>query len=309
MIYLITDRNILINKYNFKTMENTNTVNSVNISLSEYNVMKANFEATRDLLTKATTELNVLRNQKTDNKLIVVEKKTSDGWGGSKVTERLELDVKDPKVSEVLLDVISKVETAELSSKIEEKEAEIKRLKSQLEDNNLSFESMARNYRKNVEDKDDAYEKKLRKLKKESEEAILKLEEDKETLQKALKDLKVNKTQEQLELAREEELSQLKDQINSLNEFKDKVVEFENNPLKFRNFLKLYRAARQFRSERPWINNIWTNTVNAVERVEAFTRLLKNVGKVENKSEAKCAEKQAYYNNGYCYATTCTKSY
>ena len=283
-------------------MENTQPVNNVNISLSEYNVIKANADAARDLLAKATTELNILRQKQTDNKLIVIEKRVNDGYNTPKTVQKLELDIKDPEVSKVILDAMSQVDNSELTKKIETLEEKLKVLKSDYEENQLALEIQYREYRSNQRKSSDEHKEEIRRLKKGYEDALLDLEIDKETLQKALKDLKVNKTQEQLELAREEELVQLRDKISALSSFKDKVFELKHNQFKFRNFINLYKAARQFGEERPWINNIWSNSVNAAERVYAFTRLIKNVGKLEDKKEVKPSCKpvtNAYWNGSY----------
>lgn len=286
-------------------MENTQPVNNVNISLSEYNVMKANADAARDLLTKATTELNILRQKQTDNKIVVIEKRVGDNYG-QKTVEKLELDIKDPEVSKVILDAMSKVDNSELTEKISKLEDTIKGLKSNLEERQLQYEVAERQFRSQKGKDSDAHKEEIRRLKKGYEDSLLDLEIDKETLQKALKDLKVNKTQEQLELAREEELTQLRGKLDALESFKDQIYEFESKPWKLGSFLKLFRAARKFRDERPWIHNLYSNTVNAVERVESFARLITNVGKTEGKSNC-CKQStkpsSVAYWNGYQYVT------
>ena len=290
-------------------MENTQPVNNVNISLSEYNVIKANADAARDLLAKATTELNILRQKQTDNKLIVIEKRVNDGYNTPKTVQKLELDIKDPEVSKVILDAMSQVDNSELTKKIETLEEKLKVLKSDYEENQLALEIQYREYRSNQRKSSDEHKEEIRRLKKGYEDALLDLEIDKETLQKALKDLKVNKTQEQLELAREEEIAQLTDKLNALEQFKDQVYEKQSKPWKLVSFLKLFRDARHFREERSWIHNIWSNSITAAERVEAFTRLIKNVGKTEDKKEVKGCCKQpatpAYW-NGYSYEVPAT---
>lgn len=295
-------------------MENTNTVNNVNISLSDYNTLKSNFDASRDLLTKATTELSVLRNQKTDNKLLIIERRQSDNWGGTRIVENLELNIKDPEVSKTLLDVISKVETSELSKKIEDKEEELKRLKSDFEETRLQYEVAERAQRRELKAIEDSNRDLTRKLKKGYEETILELEIDKETLQKALKDLKVNKTQEQLEVAREEELSALKNEISALNSFKSEVDCYTDGTLKgmlkARKFVNDFNNARKFRTDRPWVRNLWANTMTALERVQSFANVMKSVGKIEKPAVSKtvseindCIQAATYGRRGYSYTT------
>ena len=174
---------------------NTIPVNSVNISLSEYNVVKSNLDITRDLLSKATAELDILRNQEAKNKLIVVERQERDQrYGGVKTIESLTFNVSDPEASNKILDVISKVETSELTKKIEEKEQLLKDLKSQIDEKDDYVTTLKNSNRRNMQRLEEEQEIKLHKISRKSEQQILELTEQKEDLIKSLSDLKKDKT-------------------------------------------------------------------------------------------------------------------
>jgi dGTP triphosphohydrolase len=261
-------------------MEN-NTVNSVNISLSEYNALNS----TRDLLAKALTEVETIRKEQTpkENKIVVLEKKEGNPFtGGYKTVSKLELDIEDPKTASVILDTISKVETAELSTKIVEKETEIKKLMSEVEEIKDTLQNERRESIRYTRDTASDIETKIHKLKKGYEDSINELNEDKDTLAKALSDLKKNKTQEQIELAHQEELAQLNEKVDSLSEFQSNIIN-ETNPWKLRTFLNSYKNAQNFKAFNPWIDKLYTRTRSAVEKVENFVQLLKNVGRIEKK--------------------------
>jgi hypothetical protein len=273
MIYLIIDKNILINKHYFETMENTIPVNSVSISLSEYNALNS----TRDLLTKTLAELEIARKEKEENKIITIEKKEYDPNRGSyKTITKLELDIENPKVSEVILDTISKCETAELEDKLKTQKAETESWKD-------SLDNERRNSDRKLADIRDSHSKELRKLRKAWEEEVEELSDDKDALVKSLADLKKDKTQAQIELARQEEISDLQDKINAMESFQDKVNLNANNPFKLKSFLNNFKNANDFRTDHPWFNKLYARTYSAIDKVEKFAELLKTVGKVDKK--------------------------
>jgi DNA repair exonuclease SbcCD ATPase subunit len=266
------------------TMENTSNVNTVNIPLSDYNILKSNLDATRDLLSKATTELNIERSKKTNNKIVVVEKFPTDRYGNivGEKKECLSLDIDDPTTSSKILDIISKVETAELQQKVLDKENEVKQLKSSLEDAQELNKNIEKFYLHRTRDDEDRNKEVLRKLKKGYEESIDELEEDKQTLAKALANLKKDKTEEQIELARQEELLELQKKVSSLSDYQWKI-EREKNPFKLWKFIRNKMNAEHWVSDNSWYNGMSTRVYTAVERVENFIRLIANVGKLPEK--------------------------
>jgi hypothetical protein len=285
-------------------MENTNTVNSVNIDLSQYNVMQSNLDSTRDLLAKTTAELNVLRNQEPQNKLIVVEEKVYDPkYGGNKLQKKLIIDVNSPQASEKLLDVISKVETSELTQKIAEKDVEIETVKHKLENFIDVLEAERRNNKRDRIAITTDYDDKIRKIKKANEEVVLELTEDKETLTKALSNLKKDKTAEQVELAHVEELKDMEEKVNALSEFKTQVIINASNPLKLRKFINNFNNAKDFNTDNSWFNKLYNYAYTASDRIEAFVRMIKNVGKIERSEEkVSCGTQPSSY---ITYVTEC----
>jgi hypothetical protein len=273
-------------------MENTNNtnVNVVSIPLSDYNVLNINLSNTRDLLAKTTTELEVLKNQNTtdtSNKIIVYEKQKQDRWGKDMgVSERLVLDVEDATVSAKLLDVISKVETSELSQQIKDKNDEIKTLKTVIDTNQESLDRLERANRNSFRSLEETTADKIRKLKKSHDEKIEELETDKETISKALADLKKDKTQQQIEFARQEEITQLNDKLDALNNFKSTIDSLKGDPKGIKRFLEGVQASEKARIEWPWIDKMWKNIYAATNAVDNFVRMIKEVG--NTKKECDC---------------------
>jgi hypothetical protein len=268
-------------------MENTNNLNSVNLSLSEYNMLNQSLAVTRDSLAKVTAELGILRSKEED-KVIIVEKRLIDPhYGGQTTVEKLQLDINDPATSAKLLEVISKVDTSELSQTIKKKEDEIKSLKTKLNDALDTLEGAERSFKSSNRTEADLNKEVIRKLKKGYEDTILDLEIDKDTLVKALADLKKDKTQQQIELARTGEIEELNAKINALETFKSGVNEHIDSLWKLRTFLKSVQNANQFVTNNSWFNTLRTRTHSAIERVREFTNMLKEVGKLPEKSE-KC---------------------
>jgi hypothetical protein len=262
-------------------MENINTVNSVNISLSEYNITKSNLDIARDLLQKAQVEINILREQEPKNKVIVTERRVVDPrYGCEKTVEKLSFNIDDPSASNKLLEVISKVETSELSTKLEDKSREIINLKDHIANLNETIATTDRANRSQLRNVTDENSDKIRKLKKNYDDQILTLVEDKETLSKALEDLKVDKTQEQLELAHVEELSELNEKITALEDFKSEVTSVASNPWKLKSFLSSFQNTSNFIKDRPWLNKMSQRVHDAVERVELFAETIKSIGKL-----------------------------
>jgi hypothetical protein len=272
-------------------MENTNNLNSVNLSLSEYNMLNQSLAVTRDSLAKVTAELGILRSKEED-KVIIVEKRFFDpNYGGQTTVEKLQLDINDPATSAKLLEVISKVDTSELSQTIKKKEDEIKSLKTKLNDALDTLEGAERSFKSSNRTEADLNKEVIRKLKKGYEDTILDLEIDKDTLVKALADLKKDKTQQQIELARTGEIEELNAKINALETFKSGVNEHIDSLWKLRTFLKSVQNANQFVTNNSWFNTLRTRTHSAIERVREFTNMLKEVGELPEKSEkCKCID-------------------
>jgi DNA repair exonuclease SbcCD ATPase subunit len=283
-------------------MESTNNINTVNTSLSSCNDLKSNLEITRDLLTKATTELNVLRANQKDNKVVLVQQIERDRYGNDTSKQMLKLDIEDPNTSSAILDIISKVKTSELQQKVTEGEDKIKQLKSQLESAQEEQKNLEKFYLHRTRDDEDRKKEEIRKLRKGYEESIDSLEEDKKTLAKALTDLKKDKLQEQIELAREQELTDLREKLDALEEFQSLVVN-EKNPFKLRNFIANKLNADRFAINHPWFNKMRSNINSAVDRVESFTRMIANVGKLPEKSTCKSASNGCYSSNQPVYVT------
>lgn len=262
--------------------QNTIPVNTANISLSDYNVTKANLDTTRDLLSKALAKLEVLENEEPKNKLVVVERKQYDErYGGTKTVEKLTFDVQDPVASGKLLEVISKVETSELSNQIDEQKSEIRTLKNQIDEYQLNIDRLSTSTRRNIRDLEERQEDKVHKIERAHTELVRDLTEDKADLVKALSDLKKDKTQQQVELARQEELDELNEKINMLETFKSNVENVSNNPFKLKSFLNSVSNAARFINYNQWMNKLKNRTYSAMERVEAFAIAIKNVGKKE----------------------------
>ena len=262
-----------------------NTVNTVNQSLLNFQITQHQLDTARDLLSKALAENSILSQQKTENKLIILEDKKRDPYSNQYVTKsKLELDIKDPEVSKVILDAIAKVDTSELSATIEEKEHTIKDLAKQVEEYNDLLAKERSNSNKNRIANEESFAEKTRKLKKQYEDSILDLEIDKETLAKALADLKKDKTQQQIELARQEEIDALTEKLDALEAFNQKVKS-EKNPWKLKKLVDNVKSLEEFRTEYPWSSKFRTKVYNAVDRVEAFVEMLKSIGKPVDKIE------------------------
>jgi hypothetical protein len=273
-----------------------NTINTVNISLSEYNNLNKSLQEKTELLAQTRANLNLLQTQEKENQIIVVETRERDSWTGStRVKSSLTLDINDPLVSTKLLDIISKVDNSELVNQVQRKEDDLKQAQNVI--TQLGVNAQEKNLReienesklrhaKRIEAEAKADE--IRKLKKEYEDQILDLKVDKETLQKALKELKLNKTSEQLELARQEELADMRDKINALEKFKISVDLLQNKPIKLRTFISNSKLAYSFSAARPWLNNLWRNTGNALEKSEAFAKVMNSIGVLPKKDKNCC---------------------
>jgi hypothetical protein len=260
-----------------------NTMNTVNISLSEYNSLNSKLSNTQALLDQTKANLNLLQSQEKTNKVIVLEKREWDNCGGTKVKSSVTLDIKDPEVSKEILKVIEEVETSELSKTIEDQKAKIKNLTNSVEDLRDVLESTERSFRASTRSADESKETQIRKLKKGYEDAILDLEIEKETLVKSLADLKVNKTKEQLEVVRQQEILDLKDKNAALQEYKEKSEYL--GFFKFKQFVANARNAQRFLSENGWINKLWKSTSNAMNELDTYVRLLTQVGKLPEKKQ------------------------
>ena len=261
-------------------MENTNNLNTVTIPLSDYNVMKSNLETSRDLLSKTMAEANILRTkelQQKSNSIIVLERR--DGY---KVTEKLELDINDPIASAKVLDIISKVDTAELSKAIEDKESQIKSLKFTVSDLNYQLQNGDKDHTRTMDSILDSKVEEIRKLKKGYETTINELNDDKDLLVQSLADLKVDKTKEQLELAHAQELQDLNEKLNALNLFKSRI-NGTTNPFKLWNLIKRMEDADHFVTEYPWYNKLKARTNDAVETLRSFAEIIGLVGKLPEK--------------------------
>jgi hypothetical protein len=264
-------------------MEHTE-INSVNESLLNYNITQSHLATTRDLLAKAHAELDILRSQE-KSKVVVFEKRVSDPnyYGNYKTISTLELDVNDPVVSSTLLETMTKVKTDELTDQITKLENTIKQLTVVIDQSRDLIESERKNNGKRVREVEEGKQEAIRKLKKGYEETILELEIDKETLAKSLSDLKKDKTQIQIEVARQEEIQQLEDKASALQNFKAKVEELENNPIKLRKFLKSVQAVANAKVDYPWIDKMWSRIYSATNTVDNFIHMLKSVGKLPEK--------------------------
>lgn len=276
MICLTIDKNISINKNN--TMEN-NTINTVNLPLSDYNLLKSNLETTKDLLNKATTTINVLEKQQKENKIVILERQRYDSDYGTRVESTIKYDISKPEVAEELLNVISKVDNSELVTQLRTKEEALKNAVAKLKETQETYESIMRNNDFENRKKRDEQKEELRKLKKGYEEAILELEIDKETLVKALADLKKDKTAEQIELARQQEIADLKAEISDLTHLKESLL---GGTLKDAYaFRKSFWNAQRFIASHSWLKGINRVTNSAIDKVDSFVSLMKSVGKVK----------------------------
>jgi hypothetical protein len=285
-------------------MENNNTVNTLNtvtIPLSDYNSLKNEVENAKQLAIRWQEQTRQAeRVQEDKNKIIVIQKQVPDlNYGGMRTVETLKLDIDNPEASTKILDIISKVDTAELSKKIEEKENEVKILKVKYQETLDVLENTERMFKHSARRDEDAKKEEIRKLKKGYEDSILDLEIDKETLVKALADLKKDKTQVQIELARQEEIDDLKSKVLALQSFRDKTNSIKN-PWKLRRFLQAVIDSNNWVHANAWASGLYSKTISAVDRIESFTRMLKEVGKVEKTPDKKkYAEPVSYTNTSW----------
>ena len=274
-----------------------NNVNTVNVSLSDYNLMKSNYDAAKELLTKSTEHIILLEKQQKENKVITLEKKVWDSNYGYKTVQELKLDIQDPKVSEKILEVISEVDTGQLSNTIEEKENEIKLLRTKLEDTRDVLDTTERSFKNSRRHDEDAHEKRIYELRKGYEDTILDLEIAQEKLQKDLANLKKDKTEQQLEVARQEELTELNAKLTALQDYQNEVRNLSF--FGFKKFDKNWRIAKNWLADRPWANKIWSNVYSAVDRIQAFARVISEVGKLPEK-KLECAPQNISYCNSIC---------
>jgi hypothetical protein len=294
-------------------MENTNNINSVNQSLLSYDISQNQLASARDLLAKYETELEILREQK-DNRIVIVEKKQYNPSRNTYDTvSEMKLNVEDPNVSSTLLEIVGKVKTDELTNEIKQKEDNIKTLTAEAERWRDLIDAERKSNGKRIREVEEGKSEAIRKLKKGYEETILELEIDKETLAKSLSDLKKDKTQQHIELARQEEIDQLNDKANALQNFKVKVEELENNPIKLRKFLKSVQAVADTSVTYPWLDKMWARVYSATETVSNFVTLIKSVGRLPEKSVPTPTSTTNYpvwmYGNQPCQCDECRCDY
>jgi len=260
-------------------MENNNNINTVTVSISDYNLLKSNLEDTKDLLRKTQAELQT----KKDNKILIVQKNGYDGYGYTK-TDKLSFDISDPDVSEKILEIISKIDNEELKNVITDKTKRIDELKADLQDANSSNDRLARsiselklNHKKDIEKVVKLYEFETSTLRFDQNKELRSQKEKYQKIEKDLNDLKEDKLQAQIELARELEISDLKDQIKVLNSYKDEIESISGNPFKVSKFVKRVRIAAKMLANNKWLDKLYTNTNNAVQRVESFKKMLDSI--------------------------------
>lgn len=282
-------------------------INTVNINLSEYTELNNKLNDRENQLSSVKAELALLKSQEKTNKIIVVDEREYDPYtGGQKTVSKLDINVQDPEVSNVILDIISKVDNSELTTKIKEKEAiidnleyTIKTFRKQVENSADRYRELEKLHKLELSDFNETRTKELRKVKKGYEETIETLEENVSKLQKDLKLLKTDKTEAQLEIARQQEMADLRDKINTLEDFKTSVLDVKDNPFKLREFIKGFELARKFRESRRWINNIYSNTITALENIQAYKKVMDSIGVIQTKEKQNTVTKAAYWNGSY----------
>lgn len=275
------------------------TINTVNIELSKYNDLTSKLNEKTALLEQVKSELTQLKAEKAskkEDKILLVETRSYDPYTGNQNLTKMSFDVSNPKTSEELLKIMSKIDTADLSKQMREKETIISNLTKQIESMREQQEREILDRRLKARIESVGKQERELEINKTHREEVEALKTEIADLNKTLDELKLNKTEEQLEVFRQQELSEMKEKVAGAEALVSDITALQNKPFELVKYLRNIKNAEKFLKIKKGFKSYFSPVETAFDKLYDYTKMIKSVGR--NRNDRRAAMYDSYrYNN------------